>query len=127
MLWELNRLGHFITLAHAYALTNDERYSAEFFSQFRSWDEQNPYGRGANWTCAMEVALRAMNLLGAFHVFRHSSYFQVESLQRLLQMFQQHGNYIERNIEFSHLATSNHYLSDLAGLIWLGRCCRMSL
>lgn len=121
VLWELNRLGHFITLARAYALTNDERYSAEFFSQLRNWDEQNPYGRGPNWTCAMEVALRAMNLLGAFHVFRRSSYFQAESLERLLRMFQQHGNYIQRNIEFSHLATSNHYLSDLAGLIWLGQ------
>ena len=65
VLWELNRLGHFITLARAYALTKDERYSAEFFSQLRSWDQQNPYGRGANWSCAMEVALRVMNLLAA--------------------------------------------------------------
>jgi hypothetical protein len=120
VLWELNRLGHFLTLARAYALTNDERYSAEFISQLTSWDEQNPYGRGANWTCAMEVALRAMNLLGAFNVFRLSPKLDVESFQRLLRMFQQHGNYIQRNIEFSHLATSNHYLSDVAGLIWLG-------
>lgn len=121
VLWELNRLGHFITLARAYALTNDERYSAEFCSQLESWDGQNPYGRGPNWTCAMEVALRVMNLLGAFHVFRHSSHFEADSLQRVLRMFQQHGNYIQRNIEFSHLATSNHYLSDLAGLLWLGQ------
>ena len=120
VLWELNRLGHFITLARAYSLTNDERYSAEFFLQLRSWDEQNPYGRGPNWTCAMEVALRVMNLLGAFEVFRHSPVFDVDSLQRLLQMFQQHGNYIKRNLEFSYLATSNHYLSDVAGLVWLG-------
>lgn len=121
VLWELNRLGHFITLARAYALSNAERYSKEFFSQLQSWDEQNPYGRGPNWTCAMEVALRAMNLLGAFHLFRRSSHFDDDSLQRLLRLFQQHGNYIQRNIEFSHLATSNHYLSDLAGLIWLGQ------
>ena len=121
VLWELNRLGHFITLARAYALTNDERYSAEFLSQLRSWDEQNPYGRGPNWSCAMEVALRAMNLLGTFHVFCHSPQFNNESLERLLRMFQEHANYIERNIEFSHLATSNHYLSDVAGLIWLGQ------
>jgi Heparinase II/III-like protein/Heparinase II/III N-terminus len=121
VLWELNRLGHFIKLARAYALTHEERYSQEFFSQLRSWDQQNPYGRGPNWTCAMEVALRAMNLLGVFQIFRHSSLFDNESLQRLLRMFQQHGNYIERNLEFSHLATSNHYLSDVAGLLWLGQ------
>jgi hypothetical protein len=120
VLWELNRLGHFVTLARAYAVTNDERYSAEFFSQLRSWIEQNPYGRGANWTCAMEVALRAINLLAAFEIFRHSPQLNSGSLQLLLQLFQQHGNYIQRNLEFSYLATSNHYLSDVVGLLWLG-------
>ena len=50
VLWELNRLGHLLTLACAYATTHDERYSAEFFAQLRSWHEQNPYGRGPNWT-----------------------------------------------------------------------------
>ncbi len=72
VLWELNRLGHFLTLARAYSLTNDERYAAEFFAQLRNWAAQNPYGRGPNWACAMEVALRAMNLLAAFEIFRHS-------------------------------------------------------
>ena len=120
VLWELNRLGHFITLARAYFVTNDERYSAEFFSQLRSWEEQNPYGRGANWTCAMEVALRAMNLVAAFHVFRHSTFLDSDTLELLLRLFQQHGDYISQHLEFSHIATSNHYLSDLAGLLWLG-------
>jgi Heparinase II/III N-terminus/Heparinase II/III-like protein len=120
VLWELNRLGHIVTLARAYFVTNDERYSMEFFSQVQSWDEQNPYGRGANWTCAMEVALRAMNLVTAFHVFRHSPHFDHDSVSRLLRLFQQHGDYIYSHPEFSHIATSNHYLSDLGGLLWLG-------
>ena len=120
VLWELNRLGHFVMLARAYFITNDERYSAEFFSQLRSWHEQNPYGRGANWTCAMEVALRVMNLIAAFHVFRHSPQFDHDSLELLLRLFQEHGDYICAHLEFSHLATSNHYLSDLAGMTWLG-------
>ena len=117
VLWELNRLGHFLPLACAYASTRDERYSAEFFAQLRSWRDQNPYGRGPNWTCAMEVALRAINLLAAFEVFRQSPQMPVEFFLHLLQ---QHGAYIRRNLEFSYLATSNHYLSDVAGLLWLG-------
>jgi Heparinase II/III-like protein/Heparinase II/III N-terminus len=120
VLWELNRLGHFVTLARAYALTKDERYSAEFFSQLRSWDQQNPYGRGANWNCAMEVALRALNLLAAFQIFRESPRMEPDSLKRLLRLFQQHGDYIRHHLEFSYIATSNHYLSDVAGLLWLG-------
>ncbi|HSE17891.1 MAG TPA: alginate lyase family protein [Pyrinomonadaceae bacterium] len=120
VLWELNRLGHLLTLAGAYAATRDERYSAEFFAQLRSWAEQDPYGRGPNWSCAMEVALRAMNLLAAFEVFRQSSQSNAASLQFFLQLLQQHGTYIQRNLEFSYIATSNHYLSDVVGLLWLG-------
>ena len=120
VLWELNRLGQFVTLARAYFITNDERYTSAFFSQLRSWDEQNPYGRGPNWTCAMEVALRAINLIAAFDVFRHSPQFDHDTLELLLRLFQQHGDYIGQHPEFSHIATSNHYLSDLAGLLWLG-------
>jgi hypothetical protein len=117
VVWELNRLGHFLPLACAYASTHDERYSAEFVTGLKSWHEQNPYGRGPNWTCAMEVALRAMNLLAAFEVFRRSPQMPVELF---LQLLQRHGNYIRRNLEFSYLATSNHYLSDVVGLLWLG-------
>ena len=120
VLWELNRLGHFLTLAHAYSSTSDERYAAEFFAQLRSWAVQNPYGRGPNWACAMEVALRAMNLLAAFEIFRHSLQFDSDFLQFFLRLLQQHGTYIRRNLEFSYIATSNHYLSDVVGLLWLG-------
>src|ERR1700752_1380897 len=120
VLWELNRLGHFLTLAQAYASTEDERYAAEFFAQLGSWIEQNPYGRGPNWNCAMEVALRAMNLLAAFEVFRHLPNLNAASLQSLLRLLPQHARYIQRNLEFSYIATSNHYLSDVVGLTWLG-------
>src|ERR1043166_7986290 len=120
VLWELNRLGHFLSLALAYSSTKDERYAAEFFAQLRSWAEQNPYGRGPNWTCAMEVALRAMNLLAAFETFRQSPQLDSEFLLFYLRLLQRHGDYITGNLEYSHIATSNHYLSDVVGLLWLG-------
>ena len=120
VLWELNRLGHVITLGRAYALTNEEEFAVEFFAQVKSWQQQNPVGRGANWSCAMEVALRAINLLAAFTLFSGSPNLSEERLLMLLTIFDQHGAYIRRNLEFSHLATSNHYLSDVAGLLWLG-------
>jgi hypothetical protein len=117
IVWELNRLGHFITLARVYQLTKDERFTAAFLQQLRGWSKHNPYGRGPNWTCAMEVALRAINLIVARELFRESP--QLDT-QFLLTIFQQHGNFIRRNLEFSYIATSNHYLSDVAGLLWLG-------
>lgn len=120
VLWELNRLGHFITLGRAYAITQDERFSSEFLAQLGSWRAQNPVGCGANWNCAMEVALRAMNLLAALPLFLPSPQMTGDALAELLRVFDQHGAHIRRNLEFSHIATSNHYLCDVAGLLWLG-------
>ena len=120
VVWELNRFGHFITLGRAYALTGDEAFSAEFFRQLASWRAQNPVARGVNWNCAMEVALRAMNLLAAFTLFLPSPQITEQALLELLATFDQHGAHIQRNLEFSHIATSNHYLADVNGLLWLG-------
>ena len=120
VLWELNRLGHLITLSRAYAVTGDERLGAEFFAQIKSWRTQNAVGRGANWSCAMEVALRSMSLLTAFAAFRHSTQLTEETLAEILALFDQHGAHIMRNLEFSYIVTSNHYFSDVVGLLWLG-------
>ena len=117
-MWELNRLGHSHT-ARAYAVTGDQRFSNEFFVSLKV-DTSNPLGRGVNWNCAMEVALRAMNLLGAFSIFRRAPDFDEQKLSLLLTVLDQHGRYIHTHLEFSHIATSNHYLSDVIGLLWLG-------
>ena len=120
VLWELNRLGHLVTLAQAYVVSSNEDFSKECVEQLRSWAKQNPYGRGVNWTCAMEVALRAMNLLALFELLKCSAHFDPPTLELFLRLFHQHGTYIMNNLEFSYISTSNHYLSDLAGLVWLG-------
>jgi hypothetical protein len=120
VLWEVNRLAHLITLARAYAITEDERFAQSAFAQVASWREQNPLGRGANWACAMEVALRAVNLLAVFDTLRRSAQLTEERLSSFLEMFDQHGAHIRRNLEFSYISTSNHYLSDVVGLFWLG-------
>lgn len=120
VLWEVNRLAQLLTLARAFAVTNDERYALEIFSQLASWREQNPLGQGANWACAMEVALRAINLLAVFELIRLAPQLTESSLSSFLQMFDQHGAHIRRNLEFSYISTSNHYLSDVVGLFWLG-------
>lgn len=132
VLWELNRLSHLITLGRAYVVLSEARpsgrahsddaelLSSEFLSQLRSWRQQNPVGLGANWSCAMEVSLRSMNLLAAFVLFLPSAQIDADALPELLMMFDQHGAHIRRNLEYSHIATSNHYMCDVAGLLWLG-------
>src|SRR2546427_5542701 len=120
VVWELNRLSHLVTLGRAYAITNDEELPVQFWQQIASWRAQNPVACGVNWNCAMEVALRAMNLLAAFTLFLRSPQMNEVALKDLLKLFDQHGAHIRRNLEFSHIATSNHYLADVAGLLWIG-------
>ena len=120
VLWELNRLSHLLTLARTYAVTQDEKFVTEILVQLDGWRASNPLGRGPNWSCAMEVALRAINLLATFELIRGSARLDENTLPPLLQMFDQHGAHILRNLEFSYISTSNHYLSDVTGLFWLG-------
>jgi hypothetical protein len=122
VLWELNRLGHLLTLGRAYAATRDETPAEEFFVQVEGWRARNPLGLGPNWACAMEVALRAMNLLAALQLFRRSRALDESRLGSLLSLFDAHGRHIRRNLEYSYIATGNHYLSDVTGLLWLGVC-----
>ena len=93
------------------------------FLQLESW-QKNSNSVDANWSHAMEVALRAMNLLAAFSPFRYSPNLNEERLRRLLQTMKVRSNtaltFPSQPRQFSYLATSNHYLSDIAGSLWLG-------
>src|SRR5215207_2445531 len=101
VLWELNRLGQLLTLGRAYASTRDETFAEEFFAQVDSWRAQNPVGLGPNWSCAMEAALRATNLLAAFELFRRSRALDEPRLGTLLSLFDAHGRHVRRNLEYS--------------------------
>ena len=120
VVWELNRLHHLTTLGRAYALTGDERYADEFVDQLTSWHQDNPPGFGPNWTVAMEAAIRAVNIIAAFELFRHSPRLTDEVAGLILKLLIAHGRFIRANLEFSYRSPSNHYLSDLIGLFVVG-------
>jgi hypothetical protein len=46
--WELNRHQHLVTLAKAYRLSGDKKFSAELFRQWEHWQAENPYPMGIN-------------------------------------------------------------------------------
>jgi hypothetical protein len=120
VVWELNRMHHLVRLGCAYALAGDERYAEEFLREIESWDQQNPPRFGVNWVVAMEAAIRAINLMAATSLFRRSPLLSDRALARLMRMLIEHARFIRANLECSHLITSNHYLSDLIGLLAIG-------
>ena len=67
-LWELNRHGHLVTLAQAYALSGELRYAETIQAHLESWFVACPCGIGPNWSSALEPAIRLINWSAAWHL-----------------------------------------------------------
>jgi len=117
--WELSRFQHVATLGQAYWLTDDENYAQEFVHEVDDWIDRNPPKFGVNWACTMEVAIRVANWILGFYFFKDSQAFTDELLVKFLKSLLVHGRHIMDNLENKGL-TTNHYLADLVGLIYLG-------
>jgi len=117
--WELSRCQHFTALGKAYWYTHEEKYAREFASQIQGWIAQNPVELGVNWACTMDVAIRAVNWIWGYHFFCHSESLTGEFKVEFLKSLFLHGRHIVNNLEYAAIR-GNHYLSDIAGLIYLG-------
>jgi uncharacterized heparinase superfamily protein len=118
--WELSRCHHFITLGKAYFYTGNEKYAVEFIAQVSDWIESNPPAFGVNWACTMDVAIRIVNWLWGYWFFKESSSFTNQFLVNFLKSLLAHGRHIMSNLENSDEFPSNHYISNLVGLAYLG-------
>lgn len=118
--WELGRLQHLPHLALAYAAAPDDRLATEFHDQVLDFLAANPPGWGVQWACAMDVAIRAANLVLAWDLFAaHGAAFSVEFEEELAAGLAAHGRHIARNLEWSPDHRGNHYLADIAGLAFI--------
>ena len=117
--WELSRFHHAVTLGQCYALTGESRYVTEFIVQMQDWWVENPCEFGPNWANAMEVSIRAVNLIWAYELMRASPQVDNQFTLLFLRSLLQHGRYIARHLE-AGWPGSNHFVADLCGLIWLG-------
>lgn len=112
---ELSRFQHVGLLASG-PLTET---SHEFMLEVVDWIEANPYGYGVNWGCTMDVALRAMNWIWGLRFFNQTIEQYPEIIARVKISLHQHGSFIENNLEYYESSTGNHYLSNIAGLIYI--------
>ena len=118
--WELGRCQHFATLGQAYRLTGDDRYAREIVDQIGDFMEANAPGVGVQWTCTMDVGLRAVSwCIGLSLIARCSTIAGFEWLAAYRALFD-HGLFIERHLENTYEVTSNHFLSNVLGLHFLG-------
>ncbi len=117
--WELSRLQYFPVLGRAYSITNQAQFPQKFMADFVDWKINNPYMLGVNWLCPMEVGIRAINLIHAFWFFKDSNQIYGDFWQDFFCSLYDHFVYLENNWEIYDTKTSNHYLSDLCGYIYL--------
>lgn len=118
--WELSRCQHFTALGQAFWLTGDERYAREYRAEIEDWLAANPFAYSVNWACAMDVALRAINWIWGFQFMAESDACRDTRFRRdLLRSLFLHGAFVARHLERGAV-NGNHYLSDGAGLVFLG-------
>lgn len=118
--WELSRFQHVPTLGKAYILTNNSKYALEFMNQIMDWIKKNPIEMSVNWTCSMDVAIRACNWITGYYFFKDSPEIEQEFWNKLNKSLYLHGRFIMNNLENKGSITNNHYLSNVVGLVWLG-------
>lgn len=122
--WELSRFHYLIPLALAYYKTGEDKYLIKWQELILDWIKNNPVYYGPNWVIAMEVAIRACNWILSFKIINSkignsNPKLKQEFLEKFFGSLFEHGRFIFNNLEYGPIR-SNHYLSDLVGLIYLG-------
>ena len=118
--WELARCQHWPVLGQAFALTRDERFSIELGRELDDFVEANPVGVGINYTCTMDVAIRALNWAIGLELIHGSPALDLKFWRRAYSALYDTGVFVRDNLENNYEVTSNHFLSNVVGLWFLG-------
>lgn len=112
--WDLNRHRFFLNLATSYYYTRDGSYLAKLVELWRDWIAENPVGKRETWRHPFEVAARLQNWIWAYFLVRYSGQAKADDLRRFEAAIQQHGAYLNSNLE--HHWPNNHLLLEAKAL-----------
>lgn len=125
--WELARMQHLPQLALAFGCARAGlprflpagRYRDVFRNQVLDFVATNPPRYGVNWNSTMEVAIRVANWLLAYDLLRaFGAEWDTGFEEVFVRSVREHGRHIAANLERSPVRRNNHYLANLAGLIF---------
>ena len=124
VVWEPSRFLHFYSFGRAYLLTGDEKYTKAFWSQLKSWMEENRYPMGVNWKCGQEAAIRMVAFLWAYGIFKTSDVTTAYDLNLGKQLVTNCYKKIRSNFFYTYRCIkNNHTISELTGWIIGSYCC----
>ncbi|MFL6582802.1 MAG: alginate lyase family protein [Burkholderiales bacterium] len=120
-LWEPNRHLHLVTLAQAYVLNHDAVYLQVIRQHLESWFDTCPYPLGANWSSALEAAIRLINwsvtwqLVGGVCSPLFDDQHGSRLRRRWLDSVYQHAQFV-RGYFSLYSSANNHLIGEAAGL-----------
>ncbi len=115
--WEYGRMQYLLPLAVAFRQKGDARFLDYYRARIDSFVAANPMGQGVQWTCTMEVGIRAYNLLSSYELLRCRLCEDDPIHATMAELAFCHGEHIWANLETSaRLQENNHYIADLLGL-----------
>jgi hypothetical protein len=118
--WELSRMQHLTQLSWGYALEQNGCYKIEFQNQILDFISANPPRYGVNWSCTMDVGIRIANWLIAYDLFRSfGAQFDLDFEAIFIRSVYEHGHHIFHHLEWDPQLRSNHYLANIAGLLFV--------
>ena len=114
-IWEAARHQHLITLAQAYWLTADRRYSTALQRQLESWCEQNAALRGVHWTSGLEVGVRLLSWWWICALVRPDT-FPASLWRAWTREIVLCGRYLAQHFS-AYSSANNHLIGEAAGLL----------
>lgn len=120
--WELNRHQHWVTLAKAYRLTEEQRYAEEILQQWRHWHADNPYPVGINWSSSLEVSFRSLSWIWMYQLLDGTPALPIEFHKEWLRAQALNGRHIERYLS-TYFSPNTHLLGEAVALMFLGTLC----
>ncbi|MEX0679132.1 MAG: heparinase II/III family protein [Pirellulales bacterium] len=126
--WELARMQHLPRLAWAHALgaagVKGFRpaivYAREFRNQVLDFIATNPPRFGVNWYSSMDVGIRVANWLVAYDWLRATGATWDRTFDvTFADSVEAHGRHIVQNLDWDPTWRGNHYLANIAGLLFV--------
>jgi hypothetical protein len=125
--WELARAQHLPQLALAAGLARAgepgfdsvDRYVSEYRNHVLDFAATNPPRFGVNWVTTMDVAIRIVNWVVAYDLFRAIGVTFDQAFDAVFRRsVLEHGRHIVANLETAG-PRGNHYLADIVGLLFV--------
>jgi hypothetical protein len=128
VIWELNRHQFLLFLTLAYLLSDDENCLEKFYSVLDSWFKSNPPKKGINWTSSLELAIRSIAWIWAYHLLNIRTRFPDHLLSVFITYLFIQAEHIEHNLS-TYFSPNTHLTGEALGLFYTGlflRGCKAS-